>query len=273
VKRLHLVGLITLLLAGLLTWGIGPVMAQDSAVQDNIKMLVTITGLEKGEKATLTILPEITATDEKPFFMETVKSNGEGSLTVDIGTSLKDGFYQLLLEAPDKYFREPKGYSFAVHQSKIVNPTGKSVIFSLLPKEGTPGEEGEISLSAPEKQLQPRGSFTSFFPVQKEIPSEHMAALAEGKLIRDNGYLRLQRNFIDGIDSVLLVWPYGFSQRTEGDGIQVVDSNGHVVARVGDDIKVGGGEASAEIVEKYIGQPLPADCPGPYWLVSEVVKD
>lgn len=236
---------------------------------DNIRMSVTITGLEKGEKATLTILPEITTTDEKPFFMETVKSDGEGSLTVDVGTSLKDGYYQLLLEAPDKYFREPKGYLFAVHQSQIVNPTGMSVIFSLLSKEGAPDEEALISLSAPERQLQPRSDFTSlFFLVQKEIPSVHMTALAEGTLVQDGGYLRLKRD----IDSALLIWPYGFTQRTEGGEIQVFDGSGRVVARVGDNIKVGGGEVSAKMAEQYIGRPLPADCPGPYWIVSEVVE-
>jgi hypothetical protein len=115
-------------------------------------------------------------------------------------------------------------------------------------------------------------SLTPFFPVQKS-GLDQMLSLAEGKLVLDNGYLRIKRilalRFIG--ESDLLIWPYGYSLRIEGKEIQVIDSDGQVVARVGDRIKVGGGEVPAEIVEKYIGQPLPDDCKGPYWIVSEVV--
>jgi len=108
-----------------------------------------------------------------------------------------------------------------------------------------------------------------FFPVQRG-GLDQMTALAEGKLVLDNGYLRLKGFFGEGES---LVWPYGFSLRTEGKEIQVIDSDGQLVARVGERIKVGGGEVPAEIVEKYIGQPLPDNCTGPYWIVSEVITD
>jgi len=123
---------------------------------DNIQMTVTINGLEKGDKATLTLSlsPGIDPA-EKPLFKQTIRSDGEGSLTVEITTSLKDGYYQLLLEAPKKYFREPKGYLFQVYQSQIVNPVGRPVIFSLLPKERAPDVEALISLSAPVKRIPP----------------------------------------------------------------------------------------------------------------------
>ncbi len=80
---------------------------------DNIQMTVTIDGLEKGEEATLTLSlsPGIDPA-EKPLFQQTIRSDGERSLTVEITTSLKDGGYLLLLEAPEKYFRDPKGYLF-----------------------------------------------------------------------------------------------------------------------------------------------------------------
>ena len=117
----------------------------------NIKMTLTIGGLQKGEQATLTISHEI-VTAEDPLFVKTVTGNGEKSLTLDVSINLKDGFYQLLLEAPDKYFREPKGYLFAVTQSQILNPTGRNVIFNLLPQPESPTAEAYISLSAPPKQ-------------------------------------------------------------------------------------------------------------------------
>jgi len=168
-----LVGIITLLLIALMAVGIEPVMA------DDIKMPATITGLEKGDEATLTLSlsPGIDPTG-KPIFKQTVRSDGERSITVDIGTNLKDGYYLLLLEAPDKYFREPKGYLFQVYQSEIVNPMERTIVFDLIPplaRSYKPYRESEvsagilddetkyvaealISLSAPMKQLQPSGT-------------------------------------------------------------------------------------------------------------------
>jgi hypothetical protein len=170
-KILRLVGIIILLLTGLMVLNTGPVMASD------IKMSITITGLEQGEQATLTISHEGTVTAEEPLFVQTVRNNGEKSLTLNIGTSLKDGYYQLLLQAPDKYFRDPKGYFFMVYQSSVVNPIGHTIVFDLItPSAQTyiPYRESEKSveasgdgipykvevirdLSAPEKQLQPSG--------------------------------------------------------------------------------------------------------------------
>ena len=116
-----------------------------------IQMTVTVNGLEKGEDAVLRLLPDID-TAEEALFEQTIRSDGEGSITVDIRTSLKDGYYQLLLEAPDKYFREPKGYCFQVSQSQIVNPTSRSIVFDLIPPPFEPYLEAIISLSGPVKQ-------------------------------------------------------------------------------------------------------------------------
>ena len=110
-------------------------------------------------------------------------------------------------------------------------------------------------------------SSTPFFPVQK-AGLDRMNGEFEGKLVLDNGCLR--------VDKYLIIWPHGFSLRTEGEEIQVIDSNGQVVARVGDEIYVGGGELPAEearfIEESITGQPLPDNCTGPYWIVGETVK-
>lgn len=129
-----------------------------SSAPDNIQMTVTIDGLEKGEEAALTISlsPGIDPAG-KPLSRQTIKSDGERSLTVEITTSLEDGYYLLLLEAPDKYFREPKGYLFMVSKSKIVNPTGIKVIFNLLPQPEGLWAEAYISLSAPPKAPPPPG--------------------------------------------------------------------------------------------------------------------
>ena len=118
----------------------------------NIKITATISGLEKGEEAALAIsLSPGTDPAGKPLLKQTIKSDGERSLTVKITTSLEDGYYLLLLETPDKYFREPKGYLFMVSKSEIVNPTDRKVIFNLLPQPEGLVAEAYISLSAPPK--------------------------------------------------------------------------------------------------------------------------
>jgi hypothetical protein len=107
-----------------------------------------------------------------------------------------------------------------------------------------------------------------FFPVQQS-GFDQMTADFDGNLELVDGWLRA-RSF--GSD-YLLIWPYGFSVRGEDKDIQVLDGDGQVVAIVGEAIKVGGGETTAKIVEKYIGKLLPDDLEGPFWIVSEVVND
>jgi hypothetical protein len=112
------------------------------------------------------------------------------------------------------------------------------------------------------------GTVEIFFPVQQS-GFDQMDALMQGNLEMDDGWLRAGSSASD----YLLIWPYGFSVRGEGKEIQVLDGDGQVVATVDEAIKVGGGETTLEIVEKYIGKSLPDDCTGPFWIVSEVVND
>ena len=111
---------------------------------------------------------------------------------------------------------------------------------------------------------------TPFFPVQN-YPSEFsMTALLEGELVLEDGCLRVD----DYYDNYLLVWPYGFSLST-GDGkvIQVIDDTDQPVARVGDKIKLGGGEMSSERIAQYSVELPSARCSGPYWIVGEVLTN
>lgn len=67
--------------------------------------------------------------------------------------------------------------------------------------------------------------------------------------------------------------PYGFSVSTEDGIIQIIDDTGQPIARVGDRIKVGGGECvkPCEHIAQYSAE-LPSDrCSGPYWIVGEVI--
>ncbi|MEJ2737532.1 MAG: hypothetical protein P8189_28915, partial [Anaerolineae bacterium] len=60
--------------------------------------------------------------------------------------------------------------------------------------------------------------------------------------------------------------------RSEDEEIQVLDGTGQVVARVGEEIFMGGGEGSASVMAKCVRQQLPVTCTGPYWIVGEGVR-
>ena len=39
---------------------------------------------------------------------------------------------------------------------------------------------------------------------------------------------------------------------------------------VGEEISIGGGEAPLSEAQTFVEEPLPSDCPGPYWVVGEI---
>ena len=114
-----------------------------------------------------------------------------------------------------------------------------------------------------------------FFPVVKEsLLVETMRGDLKGILVLDNGYLKMNHKYSDSV--YLLIWPYGFSSRVEDEEIQVIDNNGQVVARAGDQITVGGRFVyKGGLLEECTAQPLPSDCAElrMCWLVSEVLDD
>jgi hypothetical protein len=116
-----------------------------------------------------------------------------------------------------------------------------------------------------------QSSSNPYFPVAAQPESTYPSALITGKLVVDGDYMRVKSGWFFAKGS-LLIWPYGYSLKTADGKISVVDKDGQVVAAVGDEAKFGGGAIPLETVEKYVGKSLPANCPGPYWLVSGVVK-
>ena len=108
------------------------------------------------------------------------------------------------------------------------------------------------------------------FPRQMPVEGEResMTALARGKLVLVGSCLRM-----GSVDGNLLVWPPDFTLITENDQIQVLNGAGQVVARVGEDVRMGGGQIGhIEGLGEYVRQQLSPDCPGPYWIVGEGVR-
>jgi hypothetical protein len=109
-------------------------------------------------------------------------------------------------------------------------------------------------------------SDTPYFPVLRGKVG--MEALATGMLILEDGYLRLSPSYSD--DNFLIIWPKGYSLDKNGDEIRILDEEGQVVARVGDNISAAGGEVECLSVFWLKGGFLPFNCKGPYWVTSEV---
>ena len=110
---------------------------------------------------------------------------------------------------------------------------------------------------------------TPYFPAQRNPEFVQMMARTEGRLILDEGCLRLKPTFGE---SYMIIWPYGYELRLEDKTIQVLNTDGQAVACVGDWIELGGGETdSMEGIENFIGQPLPPDCTGPYWIAGTII--
>jgi hypothetical protein len=111
-----------------------------------------------------------------------------------------------------------------------------------------------------------------FFPVLKAPEQFSFESLAVGRLSLKDNSLRLTPSLFPG-DGLLLIWPYGYTLKIEGSEVNVVDDTGLVVAKVGEIIKIGGGEITLERAEQYLGISLSGNYTGPYWRVSEVIKD
>jgi hypothetical protein len=104
---------------------------------------------------------------------------------------------------------------------------------------------------------------TIYFP--KQAPSNSsMLALQDGTLILDeNGCLRVQgRNG----SADLILWRSDFELQVGSEGIEVLNDEGQVAARVGEGVRMVGGEGALNTIP---GMPLEA-CPGPYWSMGDI---
>lgn len=96
----------------------------------------------------------------------------------------------------------------------------------------------------------------------------YWTAVTSGKLVLMNGCLRLK-----GTDSnigYLLIWPAElFTPNIKDNEIQILDRNSKVVARVGQEVRMSGGEVGLfNLLPEYVQRQIPPACTGPYWVVG-----
>ena len=114
---------------------------------------------------------------------------------------------------------------------------------------------------------------TISFPQQGPVEGERVPKEAEliGELAVFEGCLRVGSR-TDGT-GYLLVWPPEFTLKAENGNLQILDGTGQLVARVGEEVRMGGGQTRyVEQLGEYVRRQLPPDCPGPYWIVGEGVR-
>jgi len=110
---------------------------------------------------------------------------------------------------------------------------------------------------------------TLAFPRQTPPEGERvtMAALCYGTLVEDQSCLYVVADDLGG--RYLPVWPHDFSATVENGQAQVHDGSGAVVARVGDWVRLSGGETGDRLPDGVTGV---GECAGPYWIVGNEVS-
>ena len=107
------------------------------------------------------------------------------------------------------------------------------------------------------------------FPKQHDGVNVILEADLVGDLVLENRCLRVTS--VNGTN-FMLIWPAGSQLTTDGRGaLQVLDNWGTSLL-VGQEIRIGGGVLSGVRLRSWVEEPIPPDCPGPYWAVGEFSK-
>ena len=102
------------------------------------------------------------------------------------------------------------------------------------------------------------------FPQLKMNSGIYMACLLKGQLALKNGYLY--------VGNSIIVWQPDFFLNDNHGTIEVLNRDGKVVARVGEEVEMGGGGIDSINLNRMLKEPLPANCKGPFFLQGGDVK-
>jgi hypothetical protein len=107
------------------------------------------------------------------------------------------------------------------------------------------------------------------FPRQK--PAEGIRVSMTAQLI---GTLRLEGACLQvqslGGEVLLPIWPPEFTLRVEGEQVLVIDGEGQMAARAGEEVYLGGGYVG--MTDEWVLQQIPAACRGEYFVVGNEVR-
>ncbi len=169
--------------------------------------------------------------------------------------------------ATDGSASEPRAEHTSNHTT-AVNPT--TIERTTDAGGATVTEGGVVFLKQPES------------PREGAIVGGLMARIGGRLVVDEEGCLRLKT--AHDPQGYLPVWPPGYSPATESGEIRVLDDRGHVAARVGDRVILGGGEirkdesgptpqaARRAFDERRRKLGVPGKCRGPFWWVFGPVR-
>ena len=102
-------------------------------------------------------------------------------------------------------------------------------------------------------------------PTHRDWGGDSPAALQAGRLALSGDCVSLVDPRTGG--TWLVVWPPGTSRN----GIDIVSSGGNVLAQIGDEVSLVGGEYDAGSIGSQLATPISSACQlGTYWLVGDV---
>ena len=96
--------------------------------------------------------------------------------------------------------------------------------------------------------------------------------VVNGKCLGVDNVVRMS-NGSEVLGSVFLIWPSNFELMVEDGAIEIVSYEGHVAARVGDQVQFRALELTYDHAIKHGGlEEITPACSGPYWVVGEEFK-
>jgi len=108
-----------------------------------------------------------------------------------------------------------------------------------------------------------------FFPQLRARSAMFMTALLQGRLVMVNGCLRVVTS--NEPQGSLILWQLDYFPTLKESGIEILDRNGQVVARVGEPISLGGGGIPVDAdTTRQLRVPIPSTCAGPYFLMGSI---
>jgi hypothetical protein len=130
----------------------------------------------------------------------------------------------------------------------------------------------DVQISATVDICTPSDIVDIAFLRQEPVEGERamMAAELVGDLVLSEGCLRVESLYSD--ESYIPVWPSEFTIAFENDVPVVLDGDGMVVGRTGEEIYMGGGESSSMAVPACAQAQMPEKCDGKYWMVGDGVR-
>lgn len=110
-----------------------------------------------------------------------------------------------------------------------------------------------------------------YFLTERIAGGDDLTALfSRGKVIMNKGCIRIES--ASGKASYAIVWPSGFNYKRVNKAVHILNNNNQTVAKVGDHIRVSGGEVS-RLSLKDVTQGIPGhiQCMKPFWIANNDV--